>query len=352
MIEERLMPKAFRGAVAILDDGSAAAADILDRIGGVFPSLHQVTHSQVEASPATVVRVSRRKLHLRTLLDKMRDAGIYVAFVRQAADPVQFCADYLTGAYEHLAAGYPAFMVVSSRQGIDRYRRLAVIADVRRPVKTGVAAMAGEGLAHWTGADLDFLVLGVPPDAHDKFIEDPTSFFTISDEAELLKAAAERARAMGLQPRWVPLGTGKPDEELVLEAVREHGYDLVIDHFRPIDIGARIGRNRRITDQLTGDKGGTALRLLTDAPCDVAIIVDAVDMRLIPADRVGTAAGFALSLGLFAGPSASKPYTAPMEARITAEGPLVPGAEAAEAVEQSGRLGSGEGDVGDRREGS
>jgi nucleotide-binding universal stress UspA family protein len=347
------MPKAFAGAVAILDDGSAAVADILERLDGVFPSLHQVTHRGGEAAAATVVRVNRRKLNLGTLLDKMRDEGLYVAFVRQAADPVQFCADYLTSAYDHLAAGYPGFMVVSSRQGTTRYRRLAVITDVRRPVNTGVRAMAGEGLAHWTGADLDFLVLGVPPDAHDTFIEDPASFFTYSGEAKLLEAAAERARAVGLQPRWIPLGTGKPDEELVLEAVREHGYDLVIDHFfRPIDIGPRIGRLRRITGQLTGDKGGTALRLLADAPCDVGIIVDGVDMRLVSAERAGAAAGFALSLGLFAGPSESEQYTTPMEARITAEGPLVPGAEAGSGAEPRDPLGYGAAEVDDPREGS
>jgi nucleotide-binding universal stress UspA family protein len=346
------MPKALGGAVAILDDGSTAASGILDRIDGVFPSLHRVTHRDVEGGAATVVRVSRRKLHLRTLFDEMRTAGLHVGFIRQPADPVRFCSAFLTGAYPHLAAGYPGFMVVASRPGIDRYRRLAVVTDVRRPVNTGVRAMAGEGLAHWTGGDLDFLVLGVPPDSRAEFMEDPASFFTVSGEAELLKAAEERARAVGLRPGWVLLGTGKPDDDLVLEAVREGGYDLVVDHFRPIDIGPRVGRLGRITSQLTGGKGATALRLLTDAPCDVAVVVDAVDMRLIPADRVGAAAGFALSLGLFAGPSESKPPTATMATPITVEGPLVPGAEADAAADPSDRLGSDEGEVGDPRGGS
>lgn len=321
------MPEAVRGTVALLDDGSAAAADILARIDGVFPLVYRVTHRDIEPTAATVVRVNRRKLSVSTLLDTMREEGVAVGFVRHVADPVRFLADYASAAYDHLSEGFPGLMLVSCRQGIGQHRRIAVVTDIRKPITTGTLAMAGVAMAHRTGGTLDFLVLGLPPESLDAFLEDPAKYFAIKAEAEILTAASERARDIGLQPRYVALGTGKPDEELVLDAVREHGYDLVVDDLDAIDIGSRIGRLGRITRQLTGGGGGTALGLLRDAPCDVGIVVDAVNMRVIPADRISAAAGAALSFGLFAGPSTNAPSSLPVEYRMTAGAPLVPGAD-------------------------
>lgn len=320
--------KVLRGtvAVAVLDDGSAAAEDILSRIDGVFPSLYRVTHRDIEPTTATVVRVSRRKLGLPAMLQIMRDEGVPTGFVRLGAEPTRFLADYVMAAYRHLADGFPGFMLVSCRQGLADHRRVAIVADVRKPITTGTLLMAGVGMAHRTGGKLDILVLGLPPDAEEAFTENPGSFFTIKEEAEMLTRAIERAREVGLQTRWIVLGSGKPDEELVLDAVREHGIDLVIDDLNPIDIGSRIGRLGRVTGQLSSGAGGTALSLLTDAPCDVGIVVDAVHLRLISADRLGSLAGVALSLGLFAGPSAGEPSGGSTQTRITAEAPLSPGA--------------------------
>lgn len=311
----------------MLDDGSAAANDILARIDGVFPSVYRVTHRDAEPTAATVVRVNRRRLSLSSFLDTMREEGVAVGFVRHVADPVRFLADYATAAYDHLSEGFPGLMLVSCRQGSSQHRRIAVVADIRKPITTGTLAWAGIGMAHRTGGTLDILVLGLPPESLDAFLADPARFFTVKGDAELLSAALERARDIGLQARYVALGTAKPDEELVLDAVREHGYDLVIDDLSSIDIGSRLGRLGRITRQLTAGGGGTALGVLRDAPCDVGIVVDAVNMRLIPAGRLSAAAGAALSFGLLAGSSATAPSSLPLEQRITAEAPLVPGAE-------------------------
>ena len=203
---------------------------------------------------------------------------------------------------------------------------MAIVADIRKPITTGTLMMAGVGMAHRTGGTLDILVLGLPHDAEAAFSANPFDFFTIKDEAEMLAAATQRAQEVGLQPRWIVLGTGKSDRELLLDAVRQHEYDLVIDDLDPIDIGSRIGRLRRVTEQLTRGAGGTAVTLLTEAPCDVGIVVDAVNVRLIPAECLGALAGAALSFGLFAGPPAQAPSSGLAQPRTVAEAQLTPGA--------------------------
>ncbi len=321
----------YRGAVVVLDDGGVEADDLLARADRISPNVYRVTEDHLDDPEHHVLAVGKKHCNVKSVIATMYDERAYTALVPAALDPTRLLADYLSAARPFLADGFPGFVLINGHQG-PRYRRIALVADARETITTGTLAMAGVGLAWRTGATLDVLLLGGDPlNPPQSFEEARADVFTISDDAEILEMALERAREIGLEVNWISLGEAAARDQLVLDAVREGGYDLVIDDLRPIDVGPRFGRLKRVRRQLIqGDSIDTAYRLLRDAPCDVGIVVDAVNMRLIPPQYAKAAAVAALSLGLLgvAARPAAATASASSASATTVEAPLDPAAEA------------------------
>jgi murein DD-endopeptidase MepM/ murein hydrolase activator NlpD len=324
-----------RGAVIVLDDGGPDSEDLVERVQGVWPEVYRMTDHDEPDAAEHVINVGSKHLNMKTLVRQMYEEQAYFAVVPQALDPVKALSDLLSAARGYLADGFPAFVVVSARPG-RRYRRIAAVLDPTEPITTGSLALAAVALAWRTGADFDALLLGGDPDNPPDTFNDVREMFRIGEGAEMLQQASELANEHGIRGGWRALGEAASRDQLVLDAVRSGDYDLVVDDLRPIDVGPRIGRQKRVHRQLVeGDSIDTCYRLLRDAPCDVAVVVDAVRMRLIPPAYAKGAAVAARSIGLLG--AAARPAAA-SDSSSTApttsiEAPLDPSAEAADAEE-------------------
>ena len=323
----------YRGAitVVVLDDGSAEGQDLVDRVDGVFPNLYRMTDREAPGDEEHILRVDSKHMNIKTLVSRMHAETACWAVVPNVGDPAVMIADFLSAARPPLADGFPAFVMIWGRPE-RRYEKIAVVVDVTEPFTTGSLALAAVGLASRTGAAVDALMLGGDPDDPPESFESIRHLFKIREGASLLQQALDTAAEIGLHFNWVPLGEATERDQLVLDAVRENNYDLVLDDLRPIDIGPRFGRLKRVRRQLVdSDSVDTAYRLLRDAPCDVAIVVDAVRMQLVPGSYVKAGAVAALSLGTLGAatlPAASASASA-ATSTTTVEAPLDPAQTAA-----------------------
>ena len=310
----------YRGTVIVLDDGHSTS-DLVERTQGIFPTTVRMSAHDEEGT----VGVGRTHLDVKSLVRVMREQECYWGVVPANTDPSITVADLLTAARHHLEEGFPGFVLISAREG-QRYRRVAAVADVNAPFTTGALALAAIALAWRIGVPLDVLVLGGDPQNPPTSTEEARALFDIQEGADLLEQAIETARELNIQVNWIPLGESTARDQLVLEAVRDGGYDLVVDDLRPIDVGPRMGRLKRVRKQLVdGESIDTAYRLMRDAPCDVAVVVDAVRMNLIPATYLRAGAVAALSLGVLGAATVSATTSASAATQTDAvEAPLDP----------------------------
>ena len=239
-----------------------------------------------------------KHVDVKTVVRLMHDRNCYWGMVPANPDPAVTVSDLLTAARTYLAEGFPGFVLISGRPG-QRYERVAAVAEVSSPITTGALALAAVALAWRAGGTLDVLVLGGDPGNPPTTTEEARALFTIDDGAALLEQAVEAAHALGITVNWIPLGESTARDQLVLDAVRDGAYDVVVDDLRLIDVGPRLGRLKHVRKQLVdGSSIDTAYRLMRDAPCDVAVVVDAVRMQLLPASYAKAGAVAALSFGV------------------------------------------------------
>lgn len=334
------MAMEYRGNVIVLDDGTARTEDMVARVADIFPNVLRMTSRSTRGGDHEIV-VDGKQFGVRALVRVMAQRDAYWGLIPKNRDPVTVIADFLSEARHSLDTGFPCFVLVATEPG-RRYERIAIVADVRAPVTTGALALTGVGLACHVGAELDVLMLGADREHPPQHWHDVEQLLDIRGGAEYLEQALEKARQENLRINWVALGDAAARDQVVLQAVRDGGYDLVLDDLRPLDVGPRIGRLKRVERQLvSGDSVDTAYRLLRDAPCDVGIVVDAVTMNMVPSSAVRVGAVAALSLGVvgIAMPnttSGSAGTDAAMVASV--EAPLDPAAQAvadAEAAAQA-----------------
>ena len=285
--------------IVVLDNGTGQPDDLLTRVSDVFSDISILAGRSGTAATDEHAVVRTGSPSTKDVVAEMHRQQANWALVPREGDPSAVIADYLSAARPYLNGGDPGFILISGQPGV-RYRRLAVIADISEPVTTGVLAAAAVVLASQTGAELDVLTLGAEPGDEPRDVSEARERFDIEDGAHSIDAAMALAERSGVRMQWVPLGESPRRDELVLDAVRDGGYDLVFDDLRTIDVGSPLGRLRRVRRQLTESDAGidTAYRLLRDAPCDVAIVLDAVAMRLIKPEYAKAGAAAALSLGV------------------------------------------------------
>lgn len=328
-----------RGAVIVLDDGRSDTEDLLARVRDGFPEVYRLAADDIPDASTRVVPVGRKHVNVKTMARKMYEETIYASLVPAGGDPVVLLSDFLSEARGLLADGFPGFALISARPGV-RYRRVAVLTDLHVPITTGALAVGAVGLAHRAGAPLDMLILGGDPENVPRNLRELREQMVVEEGADLLDQALLIAEETGIEINFRVLGEAAARDQLALDAVRDGGYDLVVDDLRPIDIGPRLGRLKRVRRRLnSGGSPDTAYRLLRDAPCDVAIIVDAVTMKMLPAAYLRAGAVAALSLGLLgvvARPAVAHSSATGPGTSATVEAPVDPADQSADAAAQAG----------------
>lgn len=327
--------------VLIMDDGREFGDDACTRIPRVRPTSVRLAIEGAPDRPGlrTVATVPPEKFNVRTAITSAAAEGLFwVAAPRNAQDPLTAFVDAARGAGGVLDEDHPGFAVAFAAPEW-HFSKVALVADLRDPVTTGVAAWAAVGIATQFGTQLDVLVLGADSTAAPSHWREAIKRFTIRGDGEqMVVDALERAEAHGLQLHWRPLGSPVNKPNAVLRAVVEGGYDVVVDDLPPITVGPKVGRRRRVQAALSqAGSNATAYRLVRDAPCSVVVVLDAVRMGLLPRDFVQAgAATLALGVvGVGTMAAAAGPAAAETSVEASAAMPATEGSSTEEAVAQA-----------------
>ena len=321
--------------VLVLDDGTPVGADLVDRMVALMPDRALVLRKRGASDHpgAQVVRdVGSSSFDLGRAVAVAHDLGTsWIAVPRGLDESMSMVVDLVSATARHCGDGHPGYAVLFSDEGRE-YARAAVVADVRDMITTGLLALAAVGVARRTGASLDILMLGADPDNTSQDWREAVASLTTVEGAEYLESAIKLGIEAGLEVKVVPLPTapGPQRGRTLLEVVRSGGYDVVLDDLRPMGISTPIGRRAQIKASLTSnDDPDTAYLLLTKAPCDVVVVVDAVRLGVLPADALRAGAAGALALGV-------------VGTGMIAAAPATPAGTVAAADSQPAESGSGE----------
>lgn len=308
--------------VLIMDDGKAFG----DEAAAVIPPIRPTSvRLAIEGAPQrpglrTVAVVPPEQFTLRTAITKAAAEGLFwIAAPRNVQDPLTAFIDAARGAAGILDREHPGFAVTFTEPGRP-FDRIAVVADLRDPVTTGMAAWAAVGIATRFGTQLDVLALGAAEGEVPADWREAMQLFSIrGDSEELVRDALERADEHGLRMRWVPMGSPMDKPAAILRAVVQGGYDVVVDDLPAINVGPRVGRRRRVQAALSqAGSNATAYRLVRDAPCSVVVVLDAARMGLVSQD-VARAGAVALALGVVGAGSVAASGSAAADANATME---------------------------------
>ncbi len=282
--------------VLIMDDGREFGDRATASIMRTRPTSVRLALQGAPERPGlrTVGIVPPEKFTLRTAVTAAAAEGLFwIAAPRAAQDPLSAFVDAARGAAGVLDERHTGF-AIGFLDPEREVRKIALVADLRDTVTTGIAAWAAVGAATMYATSLDVLVLGAEEDSQPKQWRDAVELFSVrGDGEEVFLDAMERAEEHGIAMRWVPLGASVDRPETILRAVANGGYDLVVDDLPPINVGPRPGRRRRVQAALSqAGSSATAYRLVRDAQCSVVVVLDAARMGLVPQDmaRAGAAA--------------------------------------------------------------
>lgn len=247
----------------------------------------------------TVGVVPPEKFTLRTAIAAAAAEGLFlIAAPRRLQDPLSALTDAARAAAKAIDDNHLGFAVLLAGPGWQP-RRIAVVADTRDPVTTGLAAWTAVGVATMSHAELTVLVVGDDQQREPTHWREAMQWFKIrSDSEQMVADALERAEEHGVTMRWQSLGTPMDKPAAVLRAVVQGEFDMVIDDLPPLNVGPRPGRRRRVQAALAqAGSNATAYRLLRDAPCDVGIVLDAARMGLA-SEHIVRAGAAAVAMGI------------------------------------------------------
>lgn len=220
----------------------------------------------------------------------------WITMRRDVAPPDQLLADLLVGAAHQRDTEIPGYAVLLADGEPGPFRRILAIVDRRGGPISGLLAYVGVALAGKADADLDILVIG--DENEDLGSLDRESLLAINREQELYERARARAREVGLNATIIPV-SGAADPWLVIADQLSHNdYDLVID-----DLGAISLSRGRIAQGVegalgAGQVGEIPLRLLTEVPTPLLLVIDEIRLGLLPASLLKVGAVAAISLGV------------------------------------------------------
>lgn len=247
----------------------------------------------------------------------------FVALRRDFAEPAELLGTLLTAAAKHTGDDIPGFAVLLADGEARPIRRILAIADRRTGPISGLLTHIAVLVAEATGAAVDTLVLDTE---HADIIPDEKGrYWQVDREEELFEAAMQRAADNHVQLTRIPATTADP--WLVITNQLQHvDYDLVIDDLGQVRLGGRLGVPRTLQRALgPGEVGETPLRLLSEVPIPLLLVIDEIRLGIAPASllKAGTAA--ALGLGMIAPTAAA--ITAPPVAASGGQGTSDPVAD-------------------------
>ena len=258
---------------------------------------------------------------------------LWVVVPKDADNPLEMLIEASVSAARVLDAEHPGIMVVFSRPA-GEHRRIAAVADVEKPLKTGVLAWAGVGAASRMGGSLDILVLGAETQPFPETWPHALERFDLGSGEPLVRAAFERAEAEGIEIRFRPIGASTQKEERILAAARAGGYDVVVDDLPEFNVGPKLGRRTRVHRALRElESDWSPYHLLAAFDGDVVAVLDSARMGILPEEMARAGAAAAITLGLAGVAASAIPAVSGTEAMAVSEvGTSEVGAAVDEAV--------------------
>jgi murein DD-endopeptidase MepM/ murein hydrolase activator NlpD len=264
----------------------------------------------------------------------------FVAMRRDLAEPTALLGSLLTAAAQNAGGDVPGFAVFLADGEPRPIRRILAIADRRCGPISGLLTHVAVTIAEASGAAVDTLVLDrgdveITPDEQGRFWE-------INREQELFDAAMQRAADHGVRLTRIPVTTDDP-WLVITNQLDTCGYDLVIDDLGDVSLGRR-GAAAIDAVVSPGNVGEIPLRLLTQVPVPLLLVIDEIRLGIAPAALLKAGTVAALTLGMV-----STAVLAPPGGALTAQAVGTAGEasrDIAEALEEA--LGGEEAPSGER----
>ncbi len=221
----------------------------------------------------------------------------WVGIRRDFAEPQQLLGELLKGTARSITGDLPGFAVFLADGEPAPFRRILAIVDRRQGPISGLAVHAAVAVADTAGAVLDVLVLGA--EGEQLTSDDQDELLAISREKELWQRAIARARAADFTTNWIP-AVGVDDAwSVITDQLSQHDYDLVIDDLGDVSLDGRIGRDRALAGTLArGEVGEIPLRLLTEVPIPVLLVLDQIRLGMKSGTLLKAGAAAAITLGV------------------------------------------------------
>ncbi len=238
--------------------------------------------------------------NIDTLFKRAAEAEIpWLAIPRDHATPQQLLAEVLEATGRHSSRHMPGFAVLFANSEEREIRRILAVIDRSEGNLSGLMVLAGVSAAIATGAHLDVLLLGAPGEQIDE--DHARASLSVSRAKELFERAQRLAADSPETATWIVVEHVPDRVGIVLDQVRAGDYDLVMDDLGSVKLGGRMGRGGRLKRVLaTGGPGETPLALLARTEVPVMLVLDAVQLGLIPPVVVKGGAGAVLALGIAA----------------------------------------------------
>lgn len=304
------------GEFIVVDDGSPAAESLVkssEPLGNRV--VVRATDGKARPEVEEVV-VKRRKLTLDRAVAEAKDRGLlWVLMPRELQHPRKLLGHILRAEGVNSSEEVPGLAALMATPGRDRrYRNIMVVVDVRDEISSGLTVRAATGLAITTGANIDVALLGVDRNADLSSHERRAAAWKLGRQRDVLMGALEAARHHGIVARdFIPLGFPEDDGQAVMDMIAVGNYDAVIQDLGDVDLGS-VRRRKALKNLFSADGGAgrLPLRVLTDAPCDVVLVVDDVRIGRLQAGLLKTGAMGAMAVGTLgvAVPASAAPASA------------------------------------------
>lgn len=288
-----------KGRVLVVDDGSADATALVQRVVARFPGSPILrSGTDVEGDVETIlVRDSDVSVD-RGMLEAAERGIVWVAVPKSLSSGRNLMREAALASTEVEDEEVPGFVLISASDvdPVRPYKRVALVYDNEDQTNSGMIVLATVGFAIRAEAEVDVLLLGVDPSAGTTG-DELAKHFQLDRARDIARQSMRYARERGITVDWHPVGTPRDKAEAVHDFVLLRDYDLVITGIGDLRLGMKGRRARNLEKALDDEKGGRlALSILETAPCDVALVVDGVSTGVITPGMIrgGAVAGLAL----------------------------------------------------------
>jgi murein DD-endopeptidase MepM/ murein hydrolase activator NlpD len=286
--------------VVVVDDhpSSAAGLAFAERYATTALALTAWSTSTEDLTTDVQASVASEPTVAEALRSAAQRGTGFVSLRRDFAEPETLLSNLLVSAANHAADDIPGFAVLLADGEPAPLQRILAIVDRRSGATSGLLTHVAVTLAEVSGAAIDTLVLDsehaeISPD-------DRGRYWQVDREEGLFEAAMQRAADNGVRLTRIPVATEDP-WLVITDQLSTHSYDLVLDDLGQVRLGGRWGTDRTVQRALgPGAVGDLPLRLLTETPVPLMLVIDEIRLGIAPASvlKAGTVA--AVTLGILA----------------------------------------------------